>query len=192
MESHLPNGRVWLRQSTLSVYSKAMSTLPLRDQAGNVLADFHVIKESELPTLDSRIPLPASFIVVMFGNTILMIFDRWRRQWELPGGNREAGETPRQAAMRELAEETGIDAVELNFAAVAEFDLRSPPRREYAAVYRTELHAIPRLVVNDEAADFCWWNPRSPLGAGMNPLDTEIGCRVAEAPALYRDGLPSD
>jgi 8-oxo-dGTP diphosphatase len=155
-----------------------MSTLPLRDQVGNVLVDFHVVEESDLPTLDSQLPLPASFIVVLFGNNILMVFDRWRRQWELPGGNRERGETPRQAAMRELAEETGIEAVELCFAAVAEFDLRSPPRREYTAVYRTELRGRPRLMINDEVADFRWWDPRSPLDAGMNPLDAEIGCRV--------------
>jgi 8-oxo-dGTP diphosphatase len=158
-----------------------MSALPHQDQSGNVLVDFHVVEEFELFTLDSRVPLPASFIVVVFDGTILMIFDRWRQQWELPGGMREGDETPRQTAVRELAEETGIDAVELDFAAVAEFDLRSPSRREYVAVYRTELRAVPRLVVNDEAAHFCWWNPRSPLGDGMNPLDAEIGRRVVGA-----------
>jgi 8-oxo-dGTP pyrophosphatase MutT (NUDIX family) len=154
--------------------------LPLRDQVGNVLVDFRVTEESDLPTLDSRVPLAASFIVVLFNSSILMIFDRWRRQWELPGGTREEGETARQAAMRELAEETGIEAVELDFAAIAELDLRSPTRREYAAVYRTELRAAPRLVVNNEVADFCWWDPHWPLGDDMNLLDAEIGRRVVE------------
>jgi hypothetical protein len=32
--------------------------------------------------------------------------------------------------------ETGLDAVELDFAAIAEFVLWSPMRRDYAAVYR--------------------------------------------------------
>jgi 8-oxo-dGTP pyrophosphatase MutT (NUDIX family) len=55
----------------------------------------------------------ASLIVVRFGNPVLMLFNGWRRQWELPGGMRDPGETARQAAVRELAEETGIGSVDL-------------------------------------------------------------------------------
>jgi 8-oxo-dGTP pyrophosphatase MutT (NUDIX family) len=158
-----------------------MATLPLRDQAGNALVDFRVIEESDLPAADGPIPLPASLVVVTVGQAVLMIFDRWRRHWELPGGMREPGETARQAAVRELAEETGIHTTDLVFAALAEFDLRSPTRREYLAVYRTGLRHAPQLVVNDEAADFRWWDPRSPLFDGLNPLDAEIASRVTSA-----------
>ena len=70
---------------------------------------------------------------------------------------REPGETARQAAVRELAEETGIGAVDLDFVAVAECDLRRPSRREYTAIYRTDLQVAPQLVVNDEALAFLWW-----------------------------------
>jgi 8-oxo-dGTP pyrophosphatase MutT (NUDIX family) len=63
-----------------------------------------------------------------------MVFNGWRRQWELPGGMRDPGETTRQAAVRELAEETGIRSVDLDFVAVAEVDLQRPSRREYTAI----------------------------------------------------------
>ena len=102
-----------------------------------------------------------------------MVFDSWRWQWELPGGMREPGETARQTAVRELVEETGIGAVDLEFVAVVEWDLRRPSRREYAAIYRTELQVAPQLVVNDEALAFLWWNSQSP-NEQMNPLDAEI------------------
>jgi hypothetical protein len=43
-----------------------------------------------------------------------------------------------------------VGAVELVFVAVVEWDLRRPSRREYAAIYRTDLQVVPQLVVNDE------------------------------------------
>ncbi|MBV9142834.1 MAG: NUDIX hydrolase [Pseudonocardiales bacterium] len=108
-----------------------------------------------------------------------MIFDSWRRQWELPGGRREPGETARQAAVRELAEETGIEAVDLDFVGVAECDLRRPSRREYVALYWTNRQVAPQLVINDEALAFLWWNPQSSVAEQMNPLDAEMArCAV--------------
>ncbi len=157
-----------------------MVALPLHDGAGNVLVDFRFAAESELAALDDRIPMPPSLIVVTLAGRMLMVFDRWRRQWELPGGMLAPGETARQAAVRELEEETGILATDLDFMAVVEFELQRPTRREYAAVYRTALQVRPQLVVNDEVSDFQWWDPCLPLSDDMSPLDAEIGRRVIE------------
>lgn len=155
--------------------------LPLVDGAGNALVGYHVVAESRLAALDARIPLPASLVVVECAGEVLMVFDRWRAQWELPGGMLDPGETAREAAVRELAEETGITATTApEFAAVAEFELRRPARREYAAIYRVGLRDRPRLLVNDEISDFLWWDPHAPVRAGMSPLDAEIGSRVFE------------
>lgn len=159
-----------------------MVTLPLHDGVGNALVDFRFAAESDLAVLDDRIPMPASLIVVTLAGRVLMVHDRWRKQWELPGGMLEPGETARQAAVRELAEETGISATDLGFAAVVEFAPRRPTRREYAAVYRTDLQVKPQLVVNDEVSDFHWWDLCSPLVVDMSPLDAEIGKRVIEGP----------
>ena len=100
--------------------------------------------------------MPASLVVVRFEDAVLMLFNDWRQQWELPGGMREPGETARQAAVRELAEETGISSVDLDFIAVAEVDLRRPNRQEYTAIYRTDLQDVPQPVVNEEASAFLW------------------------------------
>jgi 8-oxo-dGTP pyrophosphatase MutT (NUDIX family) len=87
---------------------------------------------------------------------------------------REPGETARQAAVRELAEETGISSVDLDFIAVAEVDLRRPNRQEYTAIYRTDLQDVPQLVVNEEASAFLWWDPQSSVTGQMNPIDAEM------------------
>ncbi len=155
-----------------------MVALPLHDSLGNALVGFRLAAETEPAGLDSRIPLPASLIVVTLTGCVLMVFDRWRRQWELPGGMLAPGESARQAAVRELAEETGISGTDVDLAAVAEFALRRPTRREYAAIYWTVLQGEPQLIVNDEVSDFHWWDPGSPPSDGMSPIDAEIARRV--------------
>ena len=151
-----------------------MTGVAARDHDGNVLLDICFAAESELGIWERRLPMPASLVVVRFEDSVLMVFDSWRQQWELPGGMREPGETARQAAVRELAEETGISSVDLDFVAVAEVDLRRPSRREYTAIYRTDLHHAPQLVVNEEATAFLWWDPQSSAAEQMDPIDAEM------------------
>ncbi|MFI7121747.1 NUDIX hydrolase [Amycolatopsis sp. NPDC049868] len=155
-----------------------MAELPIRDRAGNALVDFRFVAEGELEGLVEHVAVPASLVVAVHAEAVLMMFDSRRRQWELPGGMREAGESPREAAVRELGEETGIHGVDLSFAAAAEFDLVKPERRELLAVYRTQLQVAPRLTVNGEALDFRWWPPSEPVSEEMSPLDAEIARRV--------------
>jgi 8-oxo-dGTP diphosphatase len=158
-----------------------MAALPIRERAGNTLVDFRFVREEELARLVEHVAVPASLVVATHANAVLMMFDNWRKQWELPGGTREPGETTRQAAARELREETGIHIVDLTFTAVAEFDLTRPDRRELLAVYQVQLQVVPRLTVNDEALDFRWWPPSEPVGEDMSPLDAEIARRVVHS-----------
>jgi 8-oxo-dGTP diphosphatase len=65
------------------------------------------------PASDPRRPVPAVGVVCLKGDEVLLI----RRGtapmlggWSLPGGRLEWGETLAGAALRELAEETGVEA----------------------------------------------------------------------------------
>ena len=59
-----------------------------------------------------EVPAETVFGIVTFvrdlGGDFALVYSVRRSQWGSPGGWREAGETPRQGAVRELAEETGL------------------------------------------------------------------------------------
>lgn len=65
------------------------------------------------PLQKSQRTIPISSVAVMNGNKILMGRRRDTDKWTLPGGHAEGNETPHEAGLRELEEETGIKADKL-------------------------------------------------------------------------------
>jgi 8-oxo-dGTP diphosphatase len=142
-----------------------------QDGRGNALTAF--LPAARLPGAPDDAPMPAALAAVWCGRHLLLVFDRFRRQWELPGGRIDPGETPRQAAVRELHEESGLHLPALVLAGYARFRLIGPPRDEYAAVYTG--HAAARhhdFAPNREIGAICWWDATTPLPDGAQILDT--------------------
>lgn len=69
-----------------------------------------------------------SLIAVWHEGALLLVKNSYRRQYTLPGGYIRDGETPVQAASRELGEETGVhvppEQIRQAFTAVREFEFR--------------------------------------------------------------------
>ena len=61
--------------------------------------------ETNEKSVSQYTPLTHSLIVVMHNETSLLVYNRSKEYWELPGGMIDAGETARVCAIRELKEE---------------------------------------------------------------------------------------
>jgi 8-oxo-dGTP pyrophosphatase MutT (NUDIX family) len=109
-------------------------------------------------------PVGYALVALWHGDRVLMVLERGRRCWELPGGGIDAGETPREAAARELQEETGqrVPAEELCFAGFARTAL--PDRRVmYGALYTARIDAPAPFTPNDEISAIHWRAEDDPL-----------------------------
>lgn len=107
-------------------------------------------------------PIVAVGVVVVKGDNILLI----RRAkppmpqcWSMPGGAQELGETTRQAAIREVQEETAITIKNLQFLAVIDYidrDAANRIKHHYTLIdYAADYHC-GTLAAGDDAQDAKW------------------------------------
>lgn len=100
--------------------------------------------------------------------------------WELPGGKREANETPEAALARELHEELGIDVLALEPWPAG--DQHDPERDLELAVYAvTRWRGVPRAL---EHQALCWSPPLRAHRLPVAPLD-RAAVRALGLPAYY-------
>ncbi|WP_405541352.1 NUDIX hydrolase [Streptomyces phaeochromogenes] len=154
------------------------------DGNGNALIAF--IPDAENAPPDDA-PLPLSLVALWHHDSVLLVFDRRRQRWELPGGVIEPGESPRQAASRELLEETGQKADDPSqFAGYAKFMLHPDERVEYGALFIGSVTHPEPFRENEEVSAFRWWDPRGPLPGGSESLDLHLARLVMRS--RHRDG----
>ncbi|WP_410538462.1 NUDIX domain-containing protein [Streptomyces sp. KL2] len=100
---------------------------------------------------------------------LLMVRVRGRDCWELPGGRIEPGETPRQAAVRELREESGQEVAPegLRFAGFARTALGPERRVMYGALFTAEAGGPAPFTPGEEIAAVHWREGDEPLEGGV-------------------------
>ena len=98
------------------------------------------------PKLDAR-------MAVFRGDAVLLVLERSDQRWAMPGGYVDVGDAPSEAAVRETAEEAGVDVRALRLAGL--FDYRLEPSAPPA------LFHIHKLIFLGELLD-----PAAPLRPG--------------------------
>jgi len=111
--------------------------------------------------------LPALSYAVMMARAprgVLLVLSRFRQVWELPGGRIDAGETPREAAVRELMEESGCVARAVSWGGVLEVH---DGRSHFGALLFCEVPAVAEDFSNEETVRIGYWQGEpgpAPLG----------------------------
>ncbi len=127
------------------------------------------VKGSERELLGgSYAPITTAFVVVRGPEGTMLLYNRYRKLWELPGGMIEPGESPRQCAVRECLEESGQTLADVRFVGLCELLFAKNARRErdeiaYAALYSAALPAPAPFAPNHEQAAMRWWRPGEEL-----------------------------
>jgi len=105
-----------------------------------------------------RNPVPAAGVILVEDGRVLMTLRRYEPRagtWCLPAGFMESGETPEQTAIRELAEETGLQAILTGlFGVYAGFD---DPRVRTLLILYTAERAGGTLAPGDDAIETEWF-----------------------------------
>jgi 8-oxo-dGTP diphosphatase len=136
----------------------------LTNSKGHTFLEFIKLPESQIESSELDAPLTHSLLVIKYEHKFLLIFNKWRKHWELPGGIIDQGETPRESAIRELFEETNQSLSDLDYKGLMKFQLKPDDRIEYGALYSGELPVINTFIENDEAAKIIFWDQKSDIG----------------------------
>lgn len=111
-------------------------------------------RPSSYPGWDGDLPRRRATVLVARDGAVLLVRDRGRSTYMLPGGGVERGETPSAAAARELYEETGLEATSLRYL------LTFPGKYNDHYIYAAE--ARGEVAVGEEVDGFIWWDGQDP------------------------------
>lgn len=137
---------------------------------GFAFLDFLFVKEDEIYNYQR---LAGSYAVIKCNGKYLLCYNTWREQWELPAGQREPNETPKNCAIRELYEETGQIVLDLEFKGLLTLKNLSNDEAKYNPVYFTILEELQPFQENNETSAIKLWDLKEQIGY-IDEIDIKI------------------
>ncbi|MFQ0814827.1 DNA mismatch repair protein MutT [Brucella anthropi] len=124
-----------------------------------------------------------------------LLVERGKEPWKgwlaFPGGSIEAGETPEQAAIRELKEETALDARALSHVITVDLALegKAYDRSYYLSVFRA-IEVSGREIAGDDAAAIHWLTIEDMASAKVTDSTLDVARMVARTEDGHSDINP--
>lgn len=141
-----------------------MNKILAENRIGWKLLAYLPIKEEELEQ-DLYQPVTGAFAILKVKDCFVLGFNSWRNQWEFPAGGIEKGETAREAAVRELFEETHQRHDDLIFKGIFKICDQHDKIR-YQAVFYGEQETLEPFVKaeGDEMDEIILWDMKAEIG----------------------------
>lgn len=154
-----------------------MDKVIAKNRSGWILQEYINIPEEEISDYPN---VTGSYAIVKVCGKYLIGYNIWRKQWEFPAGGIEEGETARQAAYRELLEETHQGDLALEFKGLFKVT-DSHGKQKYQAVFLGEKEALEPFTCSegDEMSEIRLWDLKEDIGY-VDELDAAIVTIVAE------------
>ena len=108
------------------------------------------VRPTSYPGWDGTLPRHRASLILWRDGRLLLVRDRGRSTYALPGGGVEDHELPIIAAARELQEETGLEATAIRYMFTFE--------GKYNNHHLYEVEAEGSITVQGEVDGFTWWD----------------------------------
>jgi 8-oxo-dGTP diphosphatase len=142
------------------------------NKKGDIFEEFLEIPEESISRLELEFPITHALVVAKNKNGYLLIFNSWKKNWELAGGILEEGETLRECALREMHEETNQIPERIAFRGLMKFKLRNG-RTEYGGLFCAWITEERPFEINQEAREMVFWNGHTDIGY-IDDIDQEL------------------
>jgi len=148
-----------------------------KNKSGWKLIEYIDIKEDNIEQYEN---VTGAYAILRIKNQYVVGYNDWRKQWEFPAGGIEEGETAREAAIRELYEETHQKNEHLDFKGLFKVE-DAKGIIKYQAIFVCYQEALLPFEHNDgdEMSELRLWDLKEDIGY-VDECDMKIVQMVCE------------
>ena len=133
-----------------------------KNKSGWTLLEYIDIEEKDIDKYEN---VTGAYAILKIADKYVVGYNGWRKQWEFPAGGIDEGETAREAAIRELYEETHQKNEELEFKGLFKVE-DAKGKIKYQAVFVGEQDELSpfKYKENDEMDEIKLWDMKEDIG----------------------------